>query len=1050
MALDTTESSARKLVEAAALSGRPIPLDVAAALIDGTPEEALAIGERLMEDGILAADGDGFVLGEAEEVSRQLNSVRTAYLYGELARAFAAAGYAERAPGMLGEYLLRAGDAAAAVPLIDAAAASATGADEVIDLVEAGVTAIEEQRVGSAAEEGRLRLQRAKYYQAAGWADRAADDLRVAIRLLEGDALVDALGFLAAVEDNRQEPQSAEVYASAGIAEATKIGEVTKAGSLLVLQARILNRIGFPVEADTSLAKGVEILEERGNRYQRFLATQNSARIALDRGNAVRAEPLFHRMFTTAEDAAGAAAKADAAAWLARAQFMHGHPDAGLESVATAIALAEPTGMGGPIFLAHMANAEGASRFAAHEEALQAADAMLEYVLRQLPDWENAARYLRARALLGLGRIDEAADEAEHAMALTPAGVNGWRWRLWIEALQLMVIAAAGSAWPQARAEDLTDELLQGQRLDVAAELMAVRAGVEEDVDLARQATALSLQLGIPTTAARAIEAGGLWSDPAGAAVASRIKETANHVPEQWMEGWVSQPTIATALAAPEVVDEQLAEAAAGLQADLDAALLAAGLADIDTPLSPAQRRQQGLVRRRPGRARRGALLLGAAAAVVILAIGGGAVAATVLTSGDNATPTTEAAQVTTTILAMEDTHITDQPEAFSKTWVTLGGNQARTGATVATGVRDAEGFYWRNEESQSQFQASPIVIGQNVVVGARDGQVYFMDLRNGEVARVTPPQGSIEITAAGATIGSSYMAYVPNEDGVLYAYDVQAAEEVGSFEIETCCSPAHDEERGLLYVGDTSGFLHALEAGDIGNEVWVRPVGDPEAAAPITTDIALAGSKLFYGVTDQLWQFDLDTLQATPCDTQNGVEFLTPVISDGRVYAANTDRFIHVLDAETCAETLDTFRVGELPLAAPAVAGNLLFQPHARGISTFVYGTQADVAWLVPMEGEVDASSTRQQWWAVPPQVNVGAIGSSPVVANGVVYIGSRNGYVYALEPRDHKLDIIWEWDARAQLVNSVAVIDRAVYVATTGGDVIAIAPVEAERLAR
>lgn len=1052
MDLDALEPPARKLVEAVGLAGRPIPLDVAAALIDTTPEEALDVGERLMEEGFLDAVEETFLPGTVGAGSEGLSSIRTAYLYGELARAFTAAGYAERAPGLLGGYLLRAGDAEAAMPLIDAAASSASEPDEVIELVEAGVYAMEEEGVGSSELEGRLRLERAKYHHSVGSPDLAAEDLRAVIRLSEGVALVDALGFLAAVEDNRQESQTAEVHAAVAIGEATAIGEPIKAGSLSLLQARILSRIGFPGEADAALAKGVGILQERGNPYQRFLATQNMARIALDRGKAVRAEPLFERVFTTAEDTGGRAAMADAAAWLARAQFLHGHPSRGLESVATATELAQATATAGPMFLAHMAHSEGAARFAAYEEALDAADAMLGYVLAQLPDWENAARYLRARALLGLGREDESAEEVGRALASTPEGINGWRWRLRIEAFRFNVLAAQGAEWPRERAEDLTDELLQGQWLDIAAELMAIRAGAEEDEELAKQSAALALQLGIPTTAAIAIDASALWSDPAGAAVASRVKEIDRYVPEAWHEAWAAQPAIVAALAAPEVVDEELTAAAAALQADLDAALQAAGLADPDTALSPAQRREQGLVRRRGGRVRRGALRLGAAAAVVILAIGGGFLAANLFDSPqsiiiDGATTIAP----TTTILALEETHITeDHPEFFTKTWVTLGGNQERNGATNASGVRQAAGYYWRNEQSQDQFHASPIVIGQNVVVGARDGQVLFMSQRDGTSAKSTSPQGNVQVTAAGATIGSEYVAFVPNEDGFLYAYNVQSAEELDKHEIDTCCTPAYDGDRGLLYVGDTAGFLHALIAADIGQEpAWVLPASSEEAEPAITTNITMTDAHLFYGIGDQLWQFDLDTLQANQCMIGNG-EFLTPVVSDGKIYAANSDRLIHILEAETCTETTDFINVVDLPLAMPAVAGDLLVQPHAFGVSTWVYGTQEEVASLVEMDPSVDASgSTRKQWWPMTPQVNVGWVGSSPVIADGMVYIGSFDGHVYALRPGDFELKIVWKYDTDAQIVNSVAVTDRVVYVATTGGRVIAIAPVAAERLA-
>ena len=1066
--LNALDAPARKLVEAVGIAGRPIPLDVAAALIDAPPDETLEIGERLMAGGFLAASGDSFTA--SGDRSGSLTSIRMAYLYSELARAFIDAGYATRSPGLLGDYYLRAGDVEAAVPLIGTAAEGGA-TEDVIDLIDAGVTAIEEEGVGTPELEARLRLERGKYYQTAGWTDQAAEDFKIAARFLVGPSRVDALGFLAAIEDNRQESQTAEVYAAAAIGEATAIEEPLKAGSLLSLQARILHRVGFPSEADASLLKGAGVLEERGNSYQRFLATQNTGRIALDRGNALRAQPLLDRAFTTAEGVAGLGAATEAAVWLARAQYMHGQPDRGLESVGVAMELAEASATSGPVFFAHQAHAEGADRFGAYGEALEQADLMLEVVLEQSPQWENAARYLRARAFLGLGRVEEAAEEVERALELTPAGINGWRWRLRIKAFRFNVLAAQGAEWAKARAEDLTDELLQGHWLDIAAELMAVRAGVEEDPELAKQSAALALQLGVPTTAATAIEAGGLWGDPAAAAVASRVKETQRHVPEAWLEDWSSQPGIAAGLAAPDVVDEELAAAAATLQADLDAALLAAGLADPDTALSPAQRREQGLVRRAPSRARRGALLLGAAAAVVILAIGGGIFGASI--RGSDQTTTTTTTETTSPVASpprMEDTQITTDIPVFTNKWVTLGGNQARTGATDATGVRDPEGYYWKNEESGDQFQASPIVIGQNLIVGARDGQVYFMGLRNGEVAKVSLPTGDVESTAAGAQIGGQWLAFVPNRDGFLYAYDVQTADEVGFHQIDTGETPAFEESTERLYVADRDGFLHALNAADLRKEVWIRPATDG-GAEPITTAITLADRKLFYGVGGELWQVDLDALErnlalleADPdtleseleierrlCDADTRGTFLTPVVSGAHVYAANTDRLIHILDTETCAATEFFITIGETPLSRPAVSGNRLYQTHSFGVSSFIFGTRDEVAGLVPnlsVAEDPNAGESRQQWWNGPIQASIGSVRSSPVIADDLVYVGSNDNHVYALEPNGDSLEIVWQWDTGAQIVASVAVIDRAVYVATAGGEVIAIAPVVKERV--
>jgi outer membrane protein assembly factor BamB/tetratricopeptide (TPR) repeat protein len=1038
------DDPARKLLEAVSIAGRPLPLEVAADLLGTSADETLGVGERLVDQGLLVQSREGFSPLSAIDASRiavGLGAVRTSHLNAELAKAFTEAGYAERSPGLVGGYYLEAGDAGRAIPLLEEALTAAIekgAAAEALPFIDAALAAMEEEGIGSSELEGRLRLERAKYYQTAGWTDRAAQDLLVALKYLEGAARVDALGFLAAGEDNRQQSQTAEVYAAAAIGEATAIGEPAKAGSLLLLQARILQRIGFPIETDASLARGSAILDESGNPFQRFLASENTGRIALDRGKAVEAEPLLDRAYNRAEEVAGLGKKADSAAWLARAQFMHGHARAGMDSVATALDLAEQTASSGVIFLGQMARSEGAGRFAAYEEALRAADEMLGYVLQQLPAWENAARYLRARALLGLDRADEAAEELEAALALCPEGINGWRWRLRIEAFRFNLLAATGAEWPKERAEDLTDELLQGQWLDIAAELMAVRAGIEDDEELARQGAGLALQLGIPTTAAAAIESAGLWSEPASAAVASLVKETARHVPDEWQEAWAAQPAIASALAAPDVVDEELAAAATALQAEMDTAMAAAGLADPDTTLSPAQRREQGLVRRR---VRTTARWLALAAAVVGLSLIGGVVALALFAPDDTTTagPTTVP---TTTILALEATQL-PLPEFFSGEYLTLGQNACRTGASDVTGVAEALGYYWRNDDAGDAYTSSPVVILQTVIA-AQGRNVYFID-RKLNTSKIHTTDDVIIATIGGTKQGAqgsqagsdaSLWAYVATVGPYLYAYEADTGTFRWKYEIEPSGTPVvgvnADLSRAELYVGSRDGHVYAIHPHNNDEDslpFWQWPAeGEPTGGA-VTTDLTLTNDKLYFGVGEELIMLDTQTQQGLTCEIPSFGTFLTPVVEDGFVYAANSDGVVYVLEAGTCeyVDQLNANLGGSLK-SIPAVHRGVVYQTIDTGVIALRAGT--GVIWAWPAAGSEEFATTN--------------FSGSATVANGMVYLAGTDGALYAIkaEADMNAADrLVWRWDeGGARIAGAATVTNGTVYIATRDGTIVAI----------
>ncbi len=230
----------RKLVECSALAVIPMPLGVVRSLLGVEKDEALDLVEKLVGVGLLDDASDGVraspVLASARLADR-LGNTRRALLFGELAESFSGV-----APDRtVGWFALYSNDDARAAALLGTA-----GLDEVArgnlgeaqNLLEGAIEA--KRRLGEDSDErwGELHLAIAQCHRLAGWSDLAASALDIAVPLLSGGALVDALGWAAQVADDRQRVPESEWWVARGEHASITEGVPEKLGSLLSLRAR--------------------------------------------------------------------------------------------------------------------------------------------------------------------------------------------------------------------------------------------------------------------------------------------------------------------------------------------------------------------------------------------------------------------------------------------------------------------------------------------------------------------------------------------------------------------------------------------------------------------------------------------------------------------------------------------------------------------------------------------------------------------------------------------------------------------------------------------
>jgi outer membrane protein assembly factor BamB/tetratricopeptide (TPR) repeat protein len=761
---------------------------------------------------------------------------------------------------------------------------------------------------------------------------------------------------------------------------------------------------------------------------QRFNGEMNRAWILFDRGQMAEAETQFTHLRDLTDDG-DLAGRADKEAWRARALFGSGRPAEAMEAVTAARDLADRAGVEAPLFLADLALSEGNLLYGRPQEALAAAERVRDLVQRQLPAWENVARSERARALLRLGRTEEAAAEIAAALEVTPSGADGWRWRARCRSVQMEIAAHAGGSWPEREAEDLADMLLQSRYYGWAAELMCVIAERSRDAGFAEEALALANQVGNPMLAARAASAGRLWRQPLAAPPIRAIQALQERLPAGWAEEWQALPAVEQALGASVPSED---DTGAENAAVLEAALRRAGLTG-DEVLSPAQRRKRGLVRRR----RVWRPLTVAAAAVGVVALAG----LTSLAIGElnEAPPTvtvvrevvTEVPVATTQPLTLEQTEI-PLPEGveFLSTdgAIAYRGDHGRSGFVDVAGPRSFGGHFW-TYDTAGQIEASPVAYGRNLLVGSTDNTFYALGLTEGNIAWTLRTDGRI---ATAADVGSgpiqegnpvSYSVIVGADGSVRLRDPLQSnATELWSMQLGESIVSAPILHEGMIYVATTDGFVFGVDTG--GNVIWQYPAAGEPGLGTIRADLSFADGVVYAATSDGALHL-IDAGGQGICHEQfsSGI-VAAPIVTGGVAYILTLGNTVYVRPAGTCTETpvanrLPLFTVDSPIEVAPAIVGDSMYLPAG------VYLYKLDLA-------------ANSYVWPADTVVAPSPISAPPIVTNDTVYFGTVGGTVHAVDVETG--EELGVWQAGNIVRGQPLVIDHALYVASGSGTIYAI----------
>jgi outer membrane protein assembly factor BamB len=276
-------------------------------------------------------------------------------------------------------------------------------------------------------------------------------------------------------------------------------------------------------------------------------------------------------------------------------------------------------------------------------------------------------------------------------------------------------------------------------------------------------------------------------------------------------------------------------------------------------------------------------------------------------------------------------------------------------------------------------FTSSPAVAGGKVYFGSGDGNVYAVDAATGIVQWRFPTKDVVHSSPA-VVAGT---VYVGGWDSVLYAIDAESGQQKWAF--QAGLDPAIHNQVGFqgspavvdgtVYVGCRDAHVYALDAAT-GRKKWDYP-------------------------TNKSWVI------------------ATPAVRDGLVYAGTSDssRF-WAIDAKR-GRLRFHYDATAYMFSSPALAGDLAYFGSHNGKLYAVEAKTGKLAWEFQTEAsKTDAlkvlnpdGSLRQEAFAplfgdfedmyldFNRYISIGAIVSSPAVDRGVVYVGSMDANLYAIQ---------------------------------------------------
>jgi outer membrane protein assembly factor BamB len=230
------------------------------------------------------------------------------------------------------------------------------------------------------------------------------------------------------------------------------------------------------------------------------------------------------------------------------------------------------------------------------------------------------------------------------------------------------------------------------------------------------------------------------------------------------------------------------------------------------------------------------------------------------------------------------------------------------------------------------------------------------------------------------------------------------------------------------VYYASSAGMLYGIDLVS-GNQLWSYPVDDKDASGPFYAEPVLADGFALVGSTDNtLYVVDQESGQLRWRFEAEGGILGAVAVADGVVYVPSADAKLYALQLANGVKIWE-FETGNWNWVQPAVGDGLVY---LGSMDHNLYALDADTGTLV---------------WK---RYLGAAIAGAPTLTDGVIYVGALDSRIHAVDAAsgeplwafevERKPFLNWELPAGRWFWGQPLVLDGVVYVGSLDGNVYAI----------